>query len=386
LALHFHRFFLRLFSMTMKSKTGIGFTRAGCLALLAIMGLLRPAFAVDTNAAPAADAEIGVQDLLRSSLQIQEQLYATQLAIKTNRQEAAAAAARNSLLLDERLQLMEKTLANERLEQLNAIGRSQRTIFMVAGLAVLGFLVLLVVSFLQWTAVNRLATAAAHSTYVLGMGEAHLPPARASELAQSNTRFLGLMERLEQRIHGLEASVKLPKTLSESSSANDESNGPATALSPAKIPPHTAPDKANEISLLFSKSQTLLKLDKAEAALGCLDEVLTLDPGNADALVKKGAALERLQLLDQAIQCYDHAIAQDNSMTMAYLYKGGILNRLERQSEALACYEQALQLGKTATPQTSSSNNPHSGAPSERRHLLEETSQNLAGSKTKGNA
>jgi tetratricopeptide (TPR) repeat protein len=94
-------------------------------------------------------------------------------------------------------------------------------------------------------------------------------------------------------------------------------------------------------------------LDKPEAALGCLEEVLALDPGHTEALVKKGAALERLQRFDEAIQCYDRAIAQDNSMTMAYLYKGGVFNRTERYSEALACYEQALKrLGKPARPQT----------------------------------
>lgn len=361
LALHFHRNFLRLFSMTTKSKTNFGFARAGGLALLIVLSLLRPVFAVDTNAAPAADdktaapAGIDIQDVLRSSLQIQEQLHATQLAIEAYRQESEASAASNSLLLDERLRLMEKNAANDRLEQLGGIERSERTVLMVSGgFAALGFLVLLLASFLQWTAVNRLAAApaslsTAHATRDLSAGEAHLPPAR--DLEQSNSRFLGLMARLEQRVHDLEASVKLPGNLSENNSANGDANSSAREASPAKISAHAAPDKAGAISLLVGKSQTLLKLDKPEAALGCLDEVLTLDPGNADALVKKGVALERLQLLDQAIQCYDHAIARDNFMTMAYLYKGGILNRLERHGEALACYEQALHPGKTAAPQ-----------------------------------
>jgi len=349
-------------TMNLKPKTSHGFIRLGSLALLILMGLLRPAFAVDTNAAAAN--EISLQDLLRSSLQIQEQLHATQSAIETSRLEAAAALASNSLALDERFRLMEKTAAAERLEQLNTVEHSERTIFMVAGgFAAFAFLVLLFALFLQWTAVNRLAAAAAGLSVAgpaqgLGAGAAHLPPAHALE--QSNTRFLGLIERLEQRIHELEATVKLPRVLSESSSTNGGASGTASESSPSKISALTASNKADAINLLFSKSQTLLKLDQTEAALGCLDEVLTLDPGNADALVKKGAALERLQLIPQAIQCYNHAIARDNAMTMAYLYKGGLLNRLERHSEALACYEQALQLGKTATLQTPSSNETRS--------------------------
>ena len=157
-------------------------------------------------------------------------------------------------------------------------------------------------------------------------------------------RFVHLMERLEQRLHDMEASVKPPKTLPEANS----SNGPVAESPSGVVLPRAASDKTNMIKLLLSKSETLVKLDQTEAALDCLDEVLTLDPGNADAMVKKGAALERLERIQEAIECYDRAIARDSSMVMAYLYKAGLLNRMERHSEALACYEQALKPGKSA--------------------------------------
>ncbi len=70
---------------------------------------------------------------------------------------------------------------------------------------------------------------------------------------------------------------------------------------------------------------------------------MSLEPGHAEAWVKKGAALERLGRLDDALQCYDRAIARDASLTIAYLHKGGLYNRLERFKEALECYEKALQ-------------------------------------------
>ncbi|MGD0652613.1 MAG: tetratricopeptide repeat protein [Verrucomicrobiia bacterium] len=82
---------------------------------------------------------------------------------------------------------------------------------------------------------------------------------------------------------------------------------------------------------------------ETDTALACFDEVIAIDPTNAEAFVKKGTVLEKLGKLDEAIDCYDRAIALDTSMTMAYLCKGGAFNRLERYGEALQCYEQALR-------------------------------------------
>jgi tetratricopeptide (TPR) repeat protein len=362
LASHVHRFFLRFVAMTILSNAGFAFLRFGCAVLLTVMGLLPPALVHDTNAAPEADgnASLSAQESIPSYLRLQEQLRDTQSAIEKNRQEAQAAAASNALALEERLQVMEKTLASERLEQLKNMEGSNRMILTAAGLfSALGLLALLLAAFLHWMATQRLAAAAAslsaaHSPHLLGLGDAQ--PASNYALPQANTRFLLLMERLDQRLHELEASVKLPASLAEGVSANGAENGSATASSAGETSRSGAAIKASAIDLLVSKSQTLMKLDKPEAALACLDEVLSFDSGHTDALVKKGAALERLQRFDEAIQCYDRAIDEDGSMTMAYLCKGGLFNRLERFSEALACYEQALKrAGKTAKHPASSS-------------------------------
>jgi tetratricopeptide (TPR) repeat protein len=360
--LYFHRFFLRFNSTIMMSNAGSGFIRTGCLALVVIAALLRPVLAVDTNDVPGPDgqaaeaaANTSSQDSLRSYLQIQDQLRTTLSALEKNRQEAEAKTATNAQALEERLRLMEKTFSDGRLEQMQGMERSDRMILMAAGIfAAIGFLVLLLAAFLQWTAVNRLSAAAVSLAAVYprqlsDMGSAELPPTRALE---PSTHFLALMERLEQRIHQLEASIKPAYSLPESNSSNGNVNGPIAEVTSTEISRPAAPGQASAVNLLLHKSQTLLKLDKPEAALDCLEEVLALDSSNTDALVKKGAALERLQRFDEAIQCYDRAIAQDNSMTMAYLYKGGVFNRTERYSEALACYEQALKrIGKPARPQ-----------------------------------
>jgi tetratricopeptide (TPR) repeat protein len=359
LSLHFHRFFLGFVSMATKSKSAFAFIRPFCLVLVILPGLLlRPALAADTNAAPEADGKTAepsvviAQDFLRSYLQTQEQLHDTQMAIEQIRQESIAASASNSAAMEERLRSMEKTIANDRLEQLGGIAHLDRTVLIAASVfAFIGFLALFLAAYLQWTAVNRLS--AAHSSQGLATGEALLPSARALE--QSNVRFLGLMERLEQRLHEMETSVNSSRTLS----AGGSGNGSAAELASGEI----APDKIGMINLLLNKSQTLIKLDKTEAALDCLDEVLALDPGNADAMVKKGAALEHLQRIQEAIECYDRAIAQDGSMVMAYLCKAGLLNRMERHSEALACYEQALKPRQTARPQTLPLNTPRGEVP-----------------------
>jgi tetratricopeptide (TPR) repeat protein len=337
--------------MITKPRAGFQGLRAGCLVLAVTFSLLRPATAADTNAAPetdgkpAAGGEVRAQDFLRSYLQIQEQLRDTQIAIEKIQQESAAASASNAVAVEERLRLMERTIASERADQLSGIEHLDRTVLVAAGaFAFVGFLGLLLAAFLQWSAVNRFAAAAASlptvrspQGLVMGAAEALLPPAHALE--QSNMRFLQLMERMEQRLHDMEGSVRPPKTLAE----GNPGNGPMQTSSGAR----PAPDKTDTIKVLFSKSQTLMKLDKPEAALDCLDEILKIDPGNAEALVKKGAALERLQRTEGAIECYDRAIARDSTMIMAYLYKAGLLNRMERHSEALACYEQALKPGKT---------------------------------------
>jgi tetratricopeptide (TPR) repeat protein len=326
--------------MDMIANLGARLFRGGFVALVVCAGICVLARAEVTNSPPQSEANASAasQDSLRNYLQIQEQLHNTQVAIEQYRQAAEAAVASNSQALDARLGAMERTLASQQVEELKGRERSERMLLLASGtFAGVGFLVLLIAAFLQLTAVNRLAATAAsfaaHPAHALGMGDAQLLPSRA--LQQSTASFLGIIERLEQRIHEMEATTGASKTLPENTFAGAGSKTEAGPLAPA--------DKAGEVNLLANKVHTLLKLDKPEAALACLDELLALDPGNADALVKKGAALERLQRFDEAIQYYDCAIAQDNSMTMAYLYKGGVYNRLERYSEALACYEQALK-------------------------------------------
>ena len=294
------------------------------------------------------------QDTLRSYLQLQEQLHATQLAIEHSRTQAEAAAAENAKALAVRLSGIEQALAAQRAQELEAMQGSNRVMLVVAGaFAALGFLAMLFMAYFQWRTINRLAEIAAAlpvahalgagpAAAALGAGDPHLLTAGSPE--QSNQRLLGALERLEKRIYELEHMP--PPPLPDGASPNHEATTPApqSEEEPAAAPADTAagPDAAR-ITVLLGKGQSLLNLDQAEEALGCFDQVLALDANHPEALVKKGAALERLRKLDEAIACYDRAIAADGSLTVAYLYKGGLFNRMERFGEALECYEQALR-------------------------------------------
>jgi tetratricopeptide (TPR) repeat protein len=325
---------------------------------LRILGALLSAFALaggsaglraeDTNA-PAA-AEVRERDAtgieaLRSYLQLQEQLHATQLALERNRLEAETLAARNAEAVNLRLQLIEQAVSAQRLRELDAMQSTNRLLLTLAGsLAGVGFLAMLLTAYLQWRAVNRLAdftTVLAGPRGALRPVATDLPLASPNAAEQSSERLLGALNRLEERIHQLEHHTQLPLS---------EKSPPVVAPAPGSLPAPAVPVDANgedesrsRLSLLLAKGESLLGMDKATEALACFEEVLAAEPNHAEALVKKGLALAQLRRLDEALTCYDRAIAADDSFTIAYLHKGGLFNQMERYEEALQCYEQALR-------------------------------------------
>jgi tetratricopeptide (TPR) repeat protein len=314
----------------------------------------------DTNLAPAAVSETNTQETLRAYLQLQEQLHLTQLAVEQNRKEARETAAQNSELLAGRLQTIEKALETQRARELEAMQSSNRVMLFVAGsFAAVGFVAMLLMSFFQWRTVNRLAeiSAALPASFALasparpalGPADSHVVTVGPAE--QSSMRMLGALEQLEKRIYELEHTTRTPlnegagggngarSSHSESGAHGIVASGP---LQDSSVETSVAHD-VDRVSSLLGKGQSMLNLDDAKDAIACFDEVLTIDPNNAEAWVRKGTALERLQQLNEAVECYDHAIAADGSLTIAFLHKGGLFNRMERFNEALECYEKALR-------------------------------------------
>ena len=111
-----------------------------------------PATAVISNAPETNSLE------LRTYLQLQEQLHATQLAVERNRKESLEAAAQTAEVLTTRLQGIEQSLGTQRARELDAMQNSNRVMLIVAGaFAAMGFLAMVLMAFFQWRTVTRLA-------------------------------------------------------------------------------------------------------------------------------------------------------------------------------------------------------------------------------------
>jgi tetratricopeptide (TPR) repeat protein len=294
------------------------------------------------EAAPKTDEGNEAQQTLRSYLQLQEQLHDTLMIIERSRRETEAAAKASAEAISVRLDAIEKTMGAQQSHEATLLQSSNRVTLITACIfAGLGFLAMIFTAWFLLRAMNRLAAASP----LLGgqaLVHAHAPMLSPDPnlinlhpVEPASGRLLGVIERLEKRVHELEHTSH--GTWSAEPSA--QQNGVSHHAEESKA----LPSAAEKISVILGKGQSLLSLDKPEEAIACFDEAIALDPRHAEALVKKGTALERLKRLEEAIECYDRAITADGAMTLAYLYKGGVCNQLERFGEALECYERALR-------------------------------------------
>lgn len=322
---------------------------------LRMVGLLLLAALITFPLAGQA-AEVGAEtstnsnDALRSYLQLQEQLHATQLALERNRQESEALAAKNAEAVAAKFKTIEEAMKTQRLTELDEMQKTlqsnNRLMLIVGGsIAGVGFFVLLVTGYLQWRSVNRLAEVSAQvQTSRIALPAATGSPAAAQllgegETGQANGRLFGALTQLEKRILELEHTAHLASDAKALTTGTGTNGSAQHDLS--------TPQAAHD-SVLLAKGQSLLDMDKADEALGCFEEILKAEPNHGEALVKKGLALEALQRPDEALACYDQAIAANADLTIAYLQKGGLFNRLERYEEALQCYELALHAQEKA--------------------------------------
>jgi len=302
------------------------------LNILAIAGLFLAAqtMAQDTNS--AATPAPATADTINAFLQIQAQLHETQMMVESNREQTIAVLERNAEMLTTDIQMLEKTVADQRSNEAESSRRVEQTMLMVGGIGMLALAAVVTMVFLQLRTATRLIELAMAPSAMGSNGRGAIPmvessavlPASArAALEFSNARLLGVIERLEKRIIELEDTVHVP--LAENGSSG---NGNPTD---------------RRVDDLIVEGQLFLDTNKNDKALHCFDTALDIQPDHADALIKKAAALEKLGQIDEAISCYDRAIGLGDSTTTALLQKGGMLNRLARYDEALQCYERALQ-------------------------------------------
>ncbi len=300
----------------------------------------------ESNSPPLRPSQVeftNLQQLLRTTLQIQEQLRGMQLAVEQTRQQANDAATQSAAALSNGLQVLQKAFSAQRTHEVKAMQSSNQAMLIGAcTFAGASSLVMLMMIYLQWRTSNSLAAISGALPINRGMGStshapalnAGWPRATGDLIGESNSRLLGALEQLDKRIDDVKRAISF--------NGNGGLGAAADCGSALTGSDSSQPDEHARIWMLLNKAQVMMNLEDPEAAVVCFDEVLALDPNHTGALVKKGAALERLQKLNEAIECYDRAIALDGSMTTAYLHKGGLCNRLERFKEALQCYEKAL--------------------------------------------
>jgi tetratricopeptide (TPR) repeat protein len=306
------------------------------LNLLAAACLLYGArtFADGTNSLSA----FANTDAVNAFLQIQAQLHETQMSVESNRQQTAAVLQHDEDALASDIQLLEKSIGEQRVSEADSSRRVEQTVAIAAAVGMLALAAVVTMVFLQLRTATKLIEMAMSSPSMPSMENgralpvvetaAVLPPSARAALEFSNARLLGVIERLEKRIMELEQTARIPLDEDHTNGMNGMS-----VETPAE----------RRITDLVVEGQLFLDTNKAEKAIYCFDAALDLQPNYSDALIKKAAALEKLERMDDAIACYDRAIEAEDTATTALLQKGGLLNRLARYEEALQCYERALR-------------------------------------------
>jgi len=320
-----------------------------CLGLL--LGASGPRALLATEAAPTPAAPAA-----STNLNLQEELRLTQQVLEQMRRELDQNAARNAAAITSSLSMLEPTLARLQAQQLQIVQRSNSTILVVAGVfAGVGFLALLLIVVILMRALGRFSEVAAATsaganralppagTAPATLGQGDLAHLNATAVEQASARFQQAIDHLQKRIFELEHTTQ-PAAPDAARALG--SGAPNISPLPGSARPGESAETAARIGLLLGKGQALLNLDQAEQALECFEEILALDPNHTETLIRRGLALEKLQQWEKALECYDRAIALDNSLTVAFLYKGGVCNKLQRHREALESYEKALHTEK----------------------------------------
>ena len=313
-----------------RTRLSRAFTILTAVVLIALNSA--PLFAQETTNAeapappPSSEQTNAGDHVLRSYLQIQEQLHSALLAIEANRDQLETAAKQNNEIVAARLKLIEQALTSNGERETRTARSSQRFALIIAAIfGLVGIAAMVLTSWFQVRTMNRLSELSSSG----GMFRQLDPP--LTTISTAPPAIMEAIHRIEQRLLEYQsARMALPEPQVNGNGRHSEGGSEAA-------------DDRDKLSVLLSKGQTLMRLNRPGEALDVFDEALVLDPENADIYVKKGTALERMKKLDEAIACYDRAIATNGGMTLAYLCKGGVFNQMERFSEALECYEQALR-------------------------------------------
>jgi len=94
--------------------------------------------------------------------------------------------------------------------------------------------------------------------------------------------------------------------------------------------------------ILVHKGMDRVKREQFEEALEFFDQVLEMNPENADAWNNKGVALYWTGRPEEAQECYDRALAADPGNLEALRNRAFVLRAMGRFEEALETYEKII--------------------------------------------
>src|SRR5450830_92 len=103
-------------------------------------------------------------------------------------------------------------------------------------------------------------------------------------------------------------------------------------------------EQPQNAELWCRQADLLIRLERYDDALSCLDRVLAFAPLHQQALNQRGNVLLRLNRHEEAVLCYDRILAQSATNAAAIFNRGNVLQKMNCLNQALWCYEQALTL------------------------------------------
>ncbi len=101
------------------------------------------------------------------------------------------------------------------------------------------------------------------------------------------------------------------------------------------------PDNANALT---GKAVALKRAGKVDDALACLNKVLSTKPDHGGALLNRGRILEERGEFDDALEAYDKLIELSPGDADAWIAQGDVLAKTGRQTDAIKSYNEALKV------------------------------------------
>jgi len=102
--------------------------------------------------------------------------------------------------------------------------------------------------------------------------------------------------------------------------------------------------KPDDLNILSTKADCLIKLKRPSEALPCLDKLLKNKPGDIYFFFRKGQALMGLGDLELASSYFDKIISQEPEYENAWALKGKIFNEKGEFHHAIVCFTRAIDI------------------------------------------